>query len=345
MEPILELVLNAKQLPKQGRFSGRVTVRGGDRPLKLAMLEVRLLQVSVHFPEGLASTRVELASLLDTALVRKVDLPPAEWVRYDFRIALPPGTKASTHTASYKVQARAEIAGVQHLSEALDLTVVERKTGGDALTLEAILARWPALRGNAPEPLFEALDDFRAECYSEREYLLAAEPVLLRLLRHSESEVARRAFFAWSALMDGQLNEERVRRIEQVASSPGVPAELLQEFVLGAARFAGQGMLGFVQRLARHEKTWVRRTLADHLRADGPRHHQGKREVLLKLAEDPEAEVRAAAVAALWEFRGEAYVVHLVTRMMTEDEAAAIREQCVEFLVRARSQGTGQSSG
>lgn len=333
----VDLALDSKRATEGGWFSGRIMVRGDDKLRRLDSLDLRLLQVAVHFQQGPASPQVDTSILLDTPLARCLDLRPGEVVRHNFRIALPPAVGPSTHQTSYQVQAWARFSNGEEFNHHSKLKVVEREWGADPYTLKTVYKRWPALRSRRAEPLLETLSELRRECYSEREYLQVLVPVLVRLLQHSDSEVGRRAFWVWCGLAIPPLRPEQLEPIEQRAFDPEVPSELLQEFIYGAARFVQDGALGFVQRLARHQEKWVRRTLAGalHLYAVRPP-FQGRREVLLQLAEDPEAEVRAAAVEALVEFAGDSAVVQRVARMLEQDGAAEVREQCVEFLLRAR---------
>ena len=286
----VELQLDATEVPVGGLLGGRITVRGGKKDLQLTSLNVRLLYVCVTAKEGSAIPDIDTRILLDNALTANQPLPAGAEQTYDFRFAIPQGTNPTAHNVSYRVTAVADIPSVKDPSSSVELKVIE---GGDLASLDEIYSRWPAFRGGATRPLVDALWDFRNACYSEKETLLVAEPLLAGLIRTGAPEVRGPALEAWANLLDGQVRREHLRVLQDLVGAD-LDESMTKKVVEAAAKFADEGALEFVQGYARHHNPEIRRELAQALRFAASDRFKGKKELLIAMAPDPDAGVREA---------------------------------------------------
>jgi len=328
----VELHLDATQVPVGGILSGRALVRGGKKSLQLTALQVRLVYVHVEAQDDSPLPKIDTRILVDNTVVANQELPAGSEQEYAFQLTIPAGTEPTAHNVSYQVLASADIPKVKDPSAKVELTVIEAQTeDGAMLSADEIFARWPALRGTAEAPLVDALNDFRNECYGEREQLLVAEPVLAALVRNHRGEVREAALEAWSNLLDGHVRREHLALLQELAASD-LDKDTTKALIEAAAKFADEGALPLVQGYAGHTDPEIRLELANALRFAAEDQFPGKRDLLLSMAGDGDAEVRAAVYGAFGDFREDPQVMQLCAQAIDQDPSPEVQASCIGTL-------------
>lgn len=336
----LALKLDAQEVPAGGQLSGQVTVLGGKKPLKIGKVFVRLLLVSTKTKPDQAVPEVDVQLLVDSVIATNDELPPGVEKRYSFRFPVPTGLEPSALSTSYSVLAQADIPGVADPKEDVTLKIVASR-GSDLLTLDQLKERYPGLDGEDEDDLSNALNSLDCDCYSEREQLVAAEALLVELIRrHGTSEVGRAALSAWSNLVDGRVKKEHLAFLQELLSMTG-DRRFFDEVVEAAARFAEEGALPIVQGLARHADPAIREEMAKQLRFSAADRFPGKRELLESMLADPSGDVRAAAVSALSEWREDSGLMKHFAAMMETDPSTEVKVAIVSSLALAHNYGNG----
>jgi hypothetical protein len=336
----LELQLDAEQVPVGGMLGGRITVRGGKKDMQITSLNVRLLYVCVTAKEDSPIPDIDTRILLNNAVTANQALPAGAEQTYDFRFAIPGGTNPTAHNVSYKVTAVADIPGVKDPSATQDLKVVEGALGA---SLDEIYHRWPAFRGSATRPLIDALWDFSSSCYSQKEVLLVAEPILAGFIRTGAPEVRGPALDAWANLLDGQVRREHLVLLQELVASD-LDAEMTKRVVSAAAKWADEGALEFVQGYARHPDPEIRRELAQALRFAAADKFRGKKELLLAMAPDPDAGVREAVWAAFSDFRDDPRIMQMCAAQIDADPSPEVQAACIGVLCFGHHHGLAEMS-
>ncbi len=338
----VEVHLDATQVPVGGILSGRATVRGGKKDLQLTALNVRLLYVHTESQDDSPLPKIDIRILIDNTVAGNVALPAGAEQQYPFQITIPAGTEPTAHNVSYQVLVAADIPKVKDPTAKVELKVIEATTeDGDMLSADEIFSRWPALRGTAEQPLVDALHDFRNECYGEREQLLVAEPVLASIVRNNTGEVRRAALDAWSNLLDGHVRREHLALLQELAGQD-LDRDTTRELVEAAAKFADEGALPMVSGYAGHPDPEIRRALANSLRFAAEDQFPGKKELLLSMGRDTDAEVRAAVFGAFSDFREDAQVMQLCVQAIDQDPSPEVQAACISTLCFGHHHGMGE---
>jgi hypothetical protein len=327
----VELHLDATQVPCGGILSGRTTVHGGKKDLEFTSLTVQLVYVKVTAKDDSPIPDIEMKVLLDNTLVSGGSLPSGSEQEHTFQFQIPTGTSPTGHNVSYKVIVRADIPKVKDPTAEATLKVIEA-TGAGIRHIDEIYARWPALKGTAEGPLVDALGDFRNECYSDREELIAAEPLLASMIRDRTGEVQRAALEAWGNLLDDQVRKEHLQILGAVADQDDLETETLQMVIEVAAKFADEGGLEYVQRFVSHPDAEIRKTVADKLRFDADDDFKGKKEMILKLAGDEDGGVRASAYGAFSDYRDDIQIMQLCADQIDKDPSPEVQAACISTL-------------
>jgi HEAT repeat protein len=334
----VELQLDATQVPVGGMLSGRVIVRGGKKDLSITDLRVRLLYVCVTARDDSPIPNIDTRILVDHAITANQPLPSAAEQSYTFQLQIPGGTNPTAHNTSYKVTAVADIPGVKDPSSTVDLKVMD--SVGTA-SFDEIYARWPALRGSAERPLIDALWDFNNAIWNEREALVTAEPLLAGIIRSNGGEARKAAINAWANLLDGHVRKEHLRLLGELTSMD-LDIETTKQVVEAAAKFADEGALGYVQGFVRHPDPEIRRALGQALRFGAADSFPGKRDLVLALAVDQDAEVREAAFGALSDFRNDVQVMQMCAAQIDRDPSPDVQAACIGALCFGHHHGMGE---
>jgi hypothetical protein len=336
----LELKLDAGEVPAGGQLSGQITVQGGKKPLTVTSLFVRLLLVSVKTKEGSAVPDIDTRLLVDSTIASNDPLPPGEVKKYSFRFPVPTGLEPSGLSTSYTVMAQADIPGVADPKADTKLKIVEGR-GDGLLTVDAICERFPGLRSADEDELTSALNSLHNACYSERENLLAAEPLLREVIRQSVfADVRREAFEAWANLVDNQVKKEHLAFLAETAKDCTEP-KFFREVIKAAAKFAEEGARPMVESLARHPDAEIRLHMVNGLRFDAAHRFPGKREIIDGLARDPDSRVRAAAVEAWAEWRDDPPLMRAVAALADTDPTPEVQVAVMSVMALVHNYGGG----
>ncbi len=336
----LQLKLDAQEVPAGGQLSGQVLVQGGKKPLTIDKVFVRLLLVSAKSKPGQTVPDIDVQLLVDSVIATRDDLPPGVEKKYSFRFPIPTGLEPSSLGTSYTVLAQADIPGVADPKEEAKLKLVASR-GSSLLTLEDLKARYPGLDSEDDDELDSALNSLDCDCYSERELLVAAEPFLVELIRRrGQDGVARSALSAWSNLVDGRVKKEHLAFLQELLGVTG-DRHFYDEVIEAAARFAEEGALPVVQRLAVSPDPRIRTEIARQLRFSAADRFPGKRELLESMLADPEGEVRAAAIGALTEWRDDDALVRRIAGLIDSDPSTDVKVAVIDFLCLVHNYRSG----
>lgn len=341
----LELRLDMDKLPPGGTVAGTVSLSGGKKPLRLAELKVELVCVRVVTREGQALPSVNLQVLTSDVLAGDRELAPGSLHKFGFRHKLPDDLKPD---ATYKVMARADIPGVKDPGADVALTIISTDRSAFSLVKsrlgladseDEVLGRYPGLTSRDEHELRRALHELQRDAYDRDNNFTGAHAFLLRLVEsHTSGDVRRAALAAWGTVLDDRARPEHIRALETLAARD-LPADLMEEVVSVAAKFAEEGALPLVQRLAHHPQPAVRERLAACLHLDADRDLPGRRDLILALCRDGDASVRAAAYAACASLVEDLEVARHVAAHAAHDPSPAVQKACIASIALAYHHG------
>jgi HEAT repeat protein len=336
----LELFLDTTTASPGGVVGGRVVLTGGQKPLRLTDLSVRLMFVSVTTRPGESLPNIDAREVARQVVAANGNVPPMAPQTFAFRVTVPSDLPPSAHNISFQVIAVADIPGVKDPSASVDLkVVVASKDANRRLPYEAVMERFPDLQSNDEEAIVEALRQLFVACYSEGGQLLEIEPVVLRHLHNGSARVRRAALEAWANLVDNRVQPHHLQTLYQVANTPGLDDETFEQVIIAATKFAEEGALPLVQALAQDPRSDVRKRVAQNLRFNAAEKFNGKRELLVTLAQDAAPEVRKAAVSALSGYNDDQQIAYWVAGISDSDPSADVRAECMSTLALAHYHG------
>jgi hypothetical protein len=339
----LTLTLDTPQASAGGVVGGKVTLVGGKKPLKLTELNVKLLYVAVHAREDSALPDIDTRILLTQTVAAGEELRPGAMLGYTFRLVVPHGTEKTAHNVSYKVMAVADIPSVKDPSATADLVVVDASDDATRLLpIEEIFSRFPDLRSPNEEKLCEALREVFLACYSEGAQLMEIEPFLADVMRRGTVNIRRGALEAWANLVDNRVTPQHLQTLYGVANIPGLDQETFDQVIIAGCKFAEEGALPMVQQLAKHQDSHVRKEVANNLRFNAAEKFNGKRELLIALAQDPDPNVRAAAVGSFSCYRDDQQIMHGVAGQIDRETSPEVQRACISALSLAHHHGMGE---
>ncbi len=325
---------------------GRVVLGGGQKPLRLTELKVSLLYVRVQSREGQSLPDIDAREVAHQIVAAGGDIPPGSQQSFAFRITVPGDLPPSAHNVSYTVVATADIPSVKDPSAKADLKVVEAsKNANHRLPLHEIDARFPNLRSQDEDALCDALRDFFLACYSEGAQLMEAEQLIAWYIQNGTVRVRRAALEAWANLVDNRVQPQHLQTLYVVANTALTSAlddETFDQVIIAATKFAEEGALPLVQQLAQHPSADVREKVASNLRFNAAEKFNGKRELLVQLAQDQVAAVRKSAVSALSCFRDDQQLMYWVANMADADPDPAVQAECISTLSLVHHSGMGE---
>lgn len=339
----LTLTLDTPQSSAGGVVGGKISLRGGKKPLKLTELSVKLLYVSVHTREGQSLPDVQTRILLTQTIAAGEDLLPEQERQFTFRFTVPHGTETTAHNVSFTVMAVADIPGVKDPSDSKDLRVVDASDDDHRLLpVEEIYGRFPGLRSQNEHELTDALRDVFLACYSEGSQLMEIEPHLSHLMKQGTVLVRRGALEAWANLVDNRVKPEHLQSLYAIANMPGLDQETFDQVIVAACKFAEEGAYHLVQQLAIAPDAHVRREVASGLRFHAAEKFNGKRELLVTLAQDPDPLVRAAAIGGFSNYRDDQQIMHGVAGQLDRDPSPEVQAACISALNLAHHYGMAE---
>lgn len=338
----LQLGLDVTQGSPGGVVAGRIQLNGGTGPLRLTTLKVRLGLVSVQSNGDSAFPAVDVKVIAEQTLAAAMAVPPGAQFPFTFRLTVPHGTQPTGYGVSYKVLAVADMPGVMDPTADTELTIVDASSDEQrVLPLHEVQARFPGLQEHLDEDkLCSALYDLKLACYSEARLLMEIEPTVAHYMRHGgTTRIKREALAAWANLVDNRVQAHHLQALYDMANTPGLDDETFNEVVRAAAMFAEEGAYGLVQQFAQSPSASVRRTVAEKLRYDAATKFNGKRELLMGLAQDADPEVRAAAVNAFYDFNDDQQIMYGVASQCDRETDPNVQRACINALKFAHHHG------
>jgi HEAT repeat protein len=198
------------------------------------------------------------------------------------------------------------------------------------------------LQSHDEEALKKALYELHLACYSESGELLRVEPLVGQLMFQRTGEVRMKAIEAWGNLVDKHVEPQHLQALYAVANTPGLDEDTFEQVIIAATKLADDGALAFVQQLAAHPTASVRQKVASNLRFNAAEKFNGKRELVVQLAQDAAPEVRKAAVGAMSCFRDDQQLMYWVANLSDQDASADVRAECIASLSLAHYHGMGE---
>jgi HEAT repeat protein len=326
------VTLDGNQVPQGGFLSGKVKVTGGDREQPMTALRVQLVFVSVKSREDSAIPEINMTVLLDNVLATGKTISPKAVTEYPFQFQIPDGTEPTGSGVTYQVKASAEIPGAKDPNGMVELKVVE----GTGQTADALLLRWPALRGTEPEPLIDALQDMRWKHDKDdpENDLLAAEPVLARLVREGSPRVQAAALPVWARILGDRATADHVKTVQSLVEKD-LDDDVRREVIQAASAFRKQGGMAILAKLAQSPDAEVRRLVAAALdRWDGP-FIGTDLEQLRKMVDDADPAVRAEAVRALGTYYENTSATEKIAEVASKESDVSVLEACTRALSNA----------
>ncbi len=339
----VQIVLDTTTSSPGSVVGGRVTLVGGTKPLRLTELAVRLMFVQTTTNPDSALPNIDMREAAKQVVAAGTDIPPGSQQTLAFRITVPSDLPPTAHNVSFQVSAVADIPGVKDPSASAELRVIEAsKNPNHHIPLEEIYSRFPGLRGGDEETTKSALYDFFLACYSEGSELMEAEQVIAWHMQNGTVEVRRKALEAWANLVDNRVRPEHLQTLYAVANTPGLDEETFEQVIVAACKFAEEGALQLVQQLAQSTSADVREKVASNLRFNAAEKFQGKRELLVALAQDSSPEVRRSAVSALSCYDDDQQLAYWVANIADGDTSPAVQAQCMSTLAFAHHHGMAE---
>ncbi len=339
----MDLALDNATASPGSVVGGRVSLQGGQKPLRLTELSVRLLYVRVQSKPGQTLPEIDAREVAKQVVAANGQIPPGSQQQFTFRVTVPDDLPPTAHNVSFQIVATADIPGVKDPSATADVKVVEAsKDKSRRLPLPEVLGRFPGLQSRDEEELKRALYDLFLACYSEGGELMEVEPIVGRLMFEGTVEVRRKAIEAWANLVDNRVQPHHLQALFALANAPGLDDETFEQVIIAATKFAEEGALQLVQQLAQNPSAAVREKVAANLRFNSAEKFNGKRELVVQLAQDQAPEVRKAAVGALTCFRDDQQLMHWVATISDQDPSADVRAECISALSLAHHHGMGE---
>ena len=339
----IALALDTTTASPGGVVGGKVTLVGGNKPLRLTDLSIRIMFVETTMQDDSPLPKIDIREVAKQTVAAGTDLPPGSQQTFAFRVSVPHDLPPTAHNVTFQVSAVADIPGVKDPSASAELRVIEASENANhRLPLEEIYMRWPALRGTDEGPLGEALYEFFLACYSEGASLMEAEPVIVWHLQNGTVGIRKKALEAWSNLVDNRVTPQHLQTLYGVANLPGLDEDTFEQVIIAATKFAEEGALPLVQHLAVDPRSDVRAKVAANLRFNAADKFNGKRELLVQLAQDSSSEVRKAAVGALSCFRDDQQLMYWVANMADQDPDADVQAECIGTLGLVHHHGMGE---
>jgi len=336
----LQMTLDNTTASPGAVIGGRLLLVGGKKPLRLTELAVKLFSVRVETKPGQTLPEVNLDEVAKHVVAAGIDLPPMSQHTFNFRITMPYDCELTSRHLTFKLIAGADIPGVKDPTADEAITIVEANEDANRrLPLQEVIARFPHLHSRNEEQLCKALYDLFLACYSEGAALMEVEPLLGQMMVQGTVRVRREALKAWANLVDNRVEPHHLQTLYALANAPGLDDETFDEVIVAATKFAEEGALQLVQQLAQSQSSRVRAEVAQNLRFNAANKFNGKRELLVQLAQDQVPEVRKWAVSALSDFADDQQIVQWLMQIAESDPAPEVQAECISSIQLAHHHG------
>jgi hypothetical protein len=134
-------------------------------------------------------------------------------------------------------------------------------------------------------------------------------------------------------VLNNRARPEHIKTLEALAADPALTERELFALTEVAAKFAEEGALPVVQRLAKHPAAPVRAQLATHLYLNADKKLKERKTLLLELSNDAAPEVRAAALRAFGDFyTSDKSMVQRVADALAKDAAPEVKAAALQTI-------------
>lgn len=338
----LHLALDNTTASAGAVIGGNVVLTGGQKPYRVTELAVRLMYVHTETRSGETMPTIDMRELTKQIVTANTPLPPGAQQHFSFRLTVPHGLQESAYNVSYQVIATADIPGIKDPQAAMDVRIVEASNDANRrLPLQEIEHRFPGLRSQNEDQLCEALHSFFIECYSEGGQLMEAEQLIAWHMNNGTVRVRREALKAWANLVDNRVQPHHLQQLYALANQPGLDGEMFDEVIVAATKFAEEGALNLVQQLAQHPDARIRAQVASNLRFNSAERFNGKRELVVQLAQDQSPDVRKGAIGAMSSFKDDHQLMYWVAGMADNDPDVEVQAEVMSTLSFLHHHGLG----
>jgi HEAT repeat protein len=141
--------------------------------------------------------------------------------------------------------------------------------------------------------------------------------------------VRKNAVEAWGHLLDNRAKPEHLQKLEALVGQQGLDEQTFDEVVTVACRFAEEGALPTVQKLAKHPSADIRERVASQLYFNAAKKFTGKKELIFQLAQDSDARVRASAVLNFNNYLDDKEVVARCVQLADSDPSPKVIDKCL----------------
>lgn len=195
--------------------------------------------------------------------------------------------------------------------------------------MQQILAQYPNLQSQDEDLLCEELERFSSEDVGQYREV---EPLLCHHIHRGSRRVRSRALDAWRRLVHqaGQILPHHLQLLHALASTEMHDESFSYKVIMAACSFAEKVPVPLLQVFLEHPEARVRRDLARALFRGGANgRFFGKREILLRLSQDPDAEVRTEACGSLSDFSDDGEVVYGLANQSDADPSLEVQRACI----------------
>jgi hypothetical protein len=345
----LEIQLDTPTVPEGAFVAGSLTVGGGKKPLTIDALKVTLVYINVTQDDDSPLPNVEMKVLADNTVIANEDLAPGSSQKYSFKFQVPKGTDPA---GTYKIKAVADIPGVKDPSADVDLKVIaprQGKGGGGFLdklmgrgpSHDDILAEFPELLSQDQDEVQDALLNLRCEAYDEEKNFTAIAPFLLDLaMKTSDERTQMEAIDAWGTVLDNRAKPEHIAALAEMCNNMNAyPERVQRSLVEVAARFAEEGAWEIFLSIAQSQNSERRADAAINLYLNADKDLQGRRDLLVQLTQDSDAEVRSKACPGLSEYTADAEIVQYLAQLASSDPSPDVQKEALSAATSARWHG------
>ncbi|WP_394842221.1 HEAT repeat domain-containing protein [Pendulispora brunnea] len=335
----LQLTLDNHVASPGGVIGGRIVLGGGTKPRQLTELTAKLCSVELREVDYQTEPEVDVEVLETQVVAGGIQLAPGAQMPFTFRLTVPDDLEPSG-SLEYKVVATADIPGVADPEAEVSVTLIEASDDDvRPLSLHEIVERFPDLHSREEARLCEALNDFYIACHNEGARLMEGEQLIGYHMMNGTVRVRREALKAWANLVDNRVQPHHLQVLYTLANTPGLSEETFKEVIVAATKFAEEGSLPLVQQLAQHPDPNVRGEVAWNLDLNAADKFNGKRELLIQLARDPDGYVRSGAVSSLSDYLDEQGIAQWIAQFIDSDPEPVVQSAGIVALYCASDYG------
>ena len=309
---------------------------------------MRLVYVKVTAVPNQTLPKIEIQQLIDNTVVANQDLAPASMNKWSFSFPVPTGTDPK---GTYKVIAVADIPSVKDPSAEADLKVIGPSSEGanpglfgglfkGKLKEDEIMGKFPGLMSSDEDKLTGAMSDLLCAAYDVDNDFRNIAPFLAKKMAPGQSDRVRsQALSTWGNVLNNKASAADIKALEVMASDTKMSSDMMREVVTVAAKFAEEGAWPLVETLSKHTSPDVRAEMASRLYFDADKDIAERKPLLLAMAADSDALVRAAAVRAFAEFNTDKAVMDKAVAISKSDPSPDVQKAAISAIALSHHHG------